>query len=82
MSVSNLLDGMPDSMKFWAIICGLLSLGFTVGKASADFTQNTSLLEEVRAMRKIEQQTLCIEVANLRRVDWTSCLLNEKNGAN
>ncbi len=69
------LDVMPMWFKTGAVILGLLSLGATGGKVMNDYVANKTLVYEVKQLRIDVQRQTCIQVAQLRKSDWTLCLI-------
>lgn len=75
---------IPDFLSGWKIggvALAILASGATIGAAISNKKleqhqiQTDSLLVEVRAQRRILDTQLCIQVAQLRRTDWTDCIL-------
>jgi hypothetical protein len=69
------IEGMPNWFKAGAVIAGLLSLGAAGGKAVNDIIGYKALIVEVQLLRQDVRQQTCIQVAQLRKSDWTLCLV-------
>lgn len=80
---NEILNSLPQPAQVIIVLLSILALGASAGKAASDLTVQEPLLVELQELRKVqseirqlEEQSLCIQVSQLRKTDWTYCLVS------
>lgn len=75
-----LLETLPKWARTLAVALGLASMGATGGNLLSNIFVNKELIAEVQLLRKDVQKQTCLQVSQLRRTDWTVCIINPSDG--